>query len=157
MCHVRLRPATRADDAFFRRMEFDTTWHSMSEADRKRLGKEWVRDSLDATHAILLERPGNQIVIAENDEGERVGLLWFGINRNLVTGDDEAWIYNISVVPEAQGLGVGKHLMQHAEELARKSGHGVLGLMVSSHNTRARALYEKLEFHPTNLIMRKQL
>ncbi|HEU4754964.1 MAG TPA: GNAT family N-acetyltransferase, partial [Armatimonadota bacterium] len=89
--------------------------------------------------------------------GERVGLLWFGINRNLVTGEDEAWVFNVSVVPERQGEGVGKLLMAHAEQLARDAGFHTVGLMVSAHNERARALYKKLRFRETNLVMRKRV
>ena len=83
--------------------------------------------------------------------------MWFGVNRNLVTGEDEAWIYNISVVKERQGQGIGRKLMAFAEQLARDGGYRVLGLMVSSHNAPARSLYEKLGFRPTNILMRKAL
>jgi ribosomal protein S18 acetylase RimI-like enzyme len=153
--HIRLRDATPADDAFFRRMEFETTWHSLTEEDRQRLRPDEVRDALHATHELLLGREGTRVVVAETEEGEPAGLLWFGTNRNLVTGEDEAWVYNVSVVQEHRGEGIGKALMQHAERLAREGGFPALGLMVSAHNSGARALYEKLEFRTTNYLMRK--
>jgi ribosomal protein S18 acetylase RimI-like enzyme len=154
---IRLRPAARADDPFFREMEFQTTWESLDDADRRRLGPQDIRDALRITHEVLLSRPGNRIVIAEDEQGERLGLLWFGINRNLVTGQEEAWIYNISVVPEHRGRGIGRVLMEHAEALARDGGFPILGLMVSSHNARARRLYEHLHFEASNIVMRKRL
>ena len=145
------------DDAFFRQVEFQTTWESLGPADQERLGQATVREALSVTHELLLERPGTQVVIAEDEAGERVGLLWFGVNRNLVTGEDEAWIYNITVLPEHQGKGYGKQIMSHAEELAQRSGFSVIGLMVSSHNERAQRLYEAFSYEPTNLLMRKRL
>jgi len=154
---LRFRPATRADDAFFREMEFHTTWESIDAEDRRRLRPAEVRETLKVTHEILLDRPGNQLIVAENAAGDRVGLLWFGINRNLVTGEDEAWVYNVSVVPEHQGKGYGRLLMEHAEALARAGGFHTLGLMVSSHNERARALYERLSFRASNVVMRKRV
>ena len=157
MSEIRFRAATRAEDAFFRHMEFHTTWHSIQPEDRERLKAADIREALDLTHELLLARPGNQIVVAENEQGERVGLLWFGVNRNLVTGEDEAWIYNVGVVEAHQGLGIGRRLMEHAEELARAGGFETLGLMVSSHNVRARTLYERLSFTETNILMRKRL
>ena len=157
MSHIRLRESTRADQAFFRQMEFETTWASLDPEDLQRLRAADVREALDVTHEILLARPGNRLVIAENDQGERVGLLWFGINRNLVTGEEEAWVYNVSVVSHYRGHGVGQRLMEHAEELARAGGFHTLGLMVASHNTAATRLYERLAFRPTNLVMRKRL
>ena len=157
MPSFRIRAATRADDLFFRQMELQTTWASLHPEDQKRLRKEDFREALTETHELLLKRPGTQVRVAETEEGQRVGLLWFGVNRNLITGEDEAWIYNVSVVPEFQGQGVGALLVQHAEELAREGGHDVLGLMVAEHNERARRLYEKVDFHTTNRVMRKFL
>ena len=157
MAEIRFRPATRKDDDFFLRTELQTTWASLDPEDRERLRREEVREALAVTHEILLAREGTQVLIAEDETGERVGLLWFGTNRNLVTGEDEAWVYNVTVVPEHQGMGIGRKLMEHAEKLAREGGFAILGLMVSSHNERARALYEKLDFRATNLVMRKRL
>lgn len=154
---IRFRPATEADDDFFGEMEFHTTWESLDAMDRERFQAGHVREALGLTHEFLLNRPGNQVVIAETAAGERVGLLWLGVNRNLVTGEEEAWIYNVSVAAEHQGRGIGRLLMEHAEELARDAGFDTLGLMVSSHNDRARALYEKLSFRATNILMRKKL
>lgn len=157
MSTIHLRPSTRADEPFFRQMELQTTWESLDPADRERLTRSELRDALEATHALLLARAGNQVVIAETGEGERVGLLWFGINRNLITGEDEAWVYNISVVPGHQGQGIGRRLMEHAEVLARAGGFHILGLMVAAHNHRARELYERVGLRATNLVMRKPL
>jgi ribosomal protein S18 acetylase RimI-like enzyme len=154
---LRFRVATRADDAFFLHVEFETTWHSLDEEERRRLRPQDVRDALGATHELLLARDGNQVFVAENAAGERVGLLWLGLNRNLVSGEEEAWVFNVSVVPEHQRKGVGREMMEYAERLARKQGFRVLGLLVSCHNEPARALYEKLGFRPTNIMMRKDL
>ena len=157
MAERRLRPATRGDNPFFRKMEFDTTWASLTPEEQGHLTPGEVSEALEVTHEILLERPGNRIVIAESEGGERVGLLWFGVNRNLITGEEEAWVYNVSVVPECRGLGIGRRLMDHAEEMARAAGFHTLGLMVSAHNDPARTLYEKLSFRATNMVMRKRL
>ncbi len=154
---LRFRPATAADEQFFRKIEFSTTWSSLDPEDRRSLGRSHVEDALEETVAILRARQGNHVIIAENAEGERVGLLWYGCNRNLVTGEEEAWIYNVSVVDDCQGRGYGGQLVRHAEALARKDGYRVLGLMVASHNEPARRLYERLEFQASNFLMRKRL
>lgn len=158
MDSIRFRPATTHEDrAFFREMEFLTTWESLAPADRERLTRAEVREALNVTHEILLERPGNRIIIAEDETGERLGLLWFGIHRNMISGEEEAWVYNVTVVAGQQGRGIGQRIMQHAEEMARAGGFHILGLMVSSHNQPAIRLYEKLAFRTTNQVMRKQL
>jgi len=154
---IRIRPYRPEDRAFFQEMEFATTWESLTAADRQRLSPDEVRAALEQTHAMLLDRAGSAIFIAETAAGERVGLLWFGVNRNLMTGEDEAWVYNVSVVPAARGQGIGRRLMAHAEAHARRQGFAVLGLMVARHNAPARRLYEQLSFETTHLVMRKPL
>ena len=62
---IHLRPAREADDAFFQEMEFRTTWQSLSPADQERLTPEHLRAALALTHELLLNRPGNQVVIAQ--------------------------------------------------------------------------------------------
>jgi ribosomal-protein-alanine N-acetyltransferase len=79
------------------------------------------------------------------------------MNRNLITGEEEAWVYNISVIDAYQGRGLGRRLLEHAERLAREAGYPVLGLMVSHHNERARRLYEAYGFHTTNHVLRKRV
>src|SRR5207245_771275 len=91
---VRIRRGTEADQAFFRDLEMQTTWENLPPEDCRRLEREQVWEALDETHAFLRARPGNAIFIAEVD-GARAGLLWFGPNRNLVTGEEGGGLYNV--------------------------------------------------------------
>jgi ribosomal protein S18 acetylase RimI-like enzyme len=154
---ISIRPATAADMPFFHEMEFETTWHSLSAHEQQEFPPERVRESLVATLDLLLARAGNAIFIAEADPGERAGVLWFGVNRNPLTGEDEGWIYNISVVPRFRRQGVGARLMAHAEAHARREGFRILGLMVSAHNENARRLYARQGFEEANVIMRRRI
>src|SRR5437870_1196157 len=142
---VRIRLGTESDQEFFRDLEMQTTWENLPPDDCRRLDRDQVGLALDETHAILLARPGNQIFIAEVG-GERAGLLWFGPNRNLVTGEEEGWIYNVTVVPAFRGRGIGRMLIEHAEKYANEQGYEVIGLMVAVHNPAARALYHRLDY-----------
>jgi ribosomal protein S18 acetylase RimI-like enzyme len=153
---VQIRQGTDADMAFFRDLEMQTTWENLPPEDCQRLTREQVWDALDETHELLLARPGNVMFIAEVD-GQRAGLLWFGPNRNLVTGEEEGWIYNVTVLPEYRGRGIARLLMQHAESHAKAEGYAVIGLMVAMHNTAARELYRRLDFQDSNILMRKPL
>jgi ribosomal protein S18 acetylase RimI-like enzyme len=154
---IRVRKGTADDFEFFKEVEFHTTWDNLPPEDQDRLDPDQVRHALEETHDILLARSGNALFIAETDAGEPVGLLWFGENRNLVTGEVEGWIYNVSVLPEFRGRGISLHLMQHAERYAREQGYEIIGLMVAVHNTVARRLYDKLEYREGNILMRKRL
>ena len=156
MSEVRIRQGTDADEAFFRDLEMQTTWENLPPDDCERLSPDQVGQALDETHEILLARPGSAIFIAEVD-GERVGLLWFGGNRNLVTGEEEGWIYNVTVAPAFRGRGIGRLLLRHAENYASEQGYAVIGLMVAVHNSVARELYNRLDYRDSNILMRKRL
>ncbi len=75
------------------------------------------------------------------EEGDKV--VGYGI---LSIAAGEAHILNISVAPEAQGLGVGRKMMEHLIEIARKKAQ-TLFLEVRVSNTKAQALYESLGFN----------
>lgn len=152
-----IRAAGDADDEFFREVEFQTTWESLTPADRERLTPEQVREALQTTHEQLLARPGNLVYVAHSANRERAGLLWVGVNRNLVSGQDEFWIYNVTVLPEFRRRGLARLLLKTAEDLARQKGFEMIGLMVSEYNHVARTLYEDAGFQSTNRVMRKPL
>ncbi len=157
MSPLRIRAATPADHPFFRRLEAETTWESIPPEDRRRLGRSEIEAGLRETNEALLSRPGTRLLIAEDETGNRVGLLWMGVNRNALTGEDEAWVYSVAVEEAHRARGYGRELMAHAEELARSDGFAVLGLMVSDHNERASRLYRRLGFEPSSVLMRKRL
>jgi ribosomal protein S18 acetylase RimI-like enzyme len=121
------------------------------------LDRARLREALCATHRMLLEIPGHVFFIAQSAEGERAGLLWFGPKRNLISGEDEGWVYNVTVLLPFRGRGLGKRLLHHAEEYARSLGYGAVGLSVATHNVIARTLYESVGFAPSNIVMRKPL
>ena len=152
-----IRKGTADDFEFFKEVEFQTTWDNLPPEDRERLDPDQVAAALEETHEILLARAGNALFIAVTETGERAGLLWFGENRNLVTGEVEGWIYNVSVLPEFRGRGISLDLMAHAERYAREQGYEMIGLMVAVHNTVARRLYDKLQYREGNILMRKRL
>ena len=53
--------------------------------------------------------------------------------------------------------GIGRMLMQHAENHASEQGYAVIGLMVAVHNSVARELYNRLDYRDSNILMRKRL
>ena len=56
-------------------------------------------------------------------------------------------IHDLAVVPKYRGMGVGRALLQAAEEHARREGCCKLTLEVQDDNTRARALYRRFGFN----------
>lgn len=152
-----IRPATAEDAEFFFALDEQTTWESLPR-DRRKQGRADFSARLRRTLETMLDQPGHVVFIAcDPHSGEKLGLLWFGPRFNPVSGEDEAWIYNLTVLEAHQKRGVGKLLLQHAEAHAQAVGFEVVGLVVASHNSRARSVYESAGYHESNVLMRKAL
>jgi ribosomal protein S18 acetylase RimI-like enzyme len=63
----------------------------------------------------------------------------------------------IAVTMEAEGRGVGRALMAHAERWARERGHESITLSVFEGNRRAQGLYERAGYTVEMRRMTKQL
>jgi ribosomal protein S18 acetylase RimI-like enzyme len=118
--------------------------------DAERLARASYADALPDG----LGTAGAHLVIGEDADGARVGILWVGPNPS---GAGPAWVYDIEVDAARRGEGWGRALMREAERLAREDGYAEIGLNVFAENAVARQLYESLGFRPSSLQMRKPL
>jgi ribosomal protein S18 acetylase RimI-like enzyme len=152
--HVVIRSATPADrfvlDALADRLaDFDRPdWRSraeIAEGDRRAL-----YDALDH------RRPGSELFIAELD-GAAVGCLLMWTLQDYFSQRLHAHISVIAVTREAEGKGVGRALMAHAEAWARARGHESITLSVFDGNTRAQVLYERTGYRTEMRRMIKRL
>jgi ribosomal protein S18 acetylase RimI-like enzyme len=80
-----------------------------------------------------------QVTVAERD-GEIAGLVVTGI-------DDEGFVIaNVAVDPSHQGGGVGRALLQHAEQAARRAGFDSVYLYTHERMTENIALYTRIGY-----------
>jgi ribosomal protein S18 acetylase RimI-like enzyme len=97
-----------------------------------------------------------QWTVHENVEGDPVvGHLWLRV-RTLST-EVEAFVFDVEVVEEARGRGLGRATMLAAEQAARELDASVVRLNVFGHNAVARRLYESLGYAVTAATMTKRL
>ncbi|MYJ72760.1 MAG: GNAT family N-acetyltransferase [Rhodospirillaceae bacterium] len=68
----------------------------------------------------------------------------------LIEKDDHLLLDNIAVDPEAQGLGIGRRLVEAAEAAARRLGYGTVRLYTHETMVENVALYEHLGFSITH-------
>ena len=110
--------------------------HECIEGIRKDLGRH------------LDEQPANSYVfVAENDDGDRVGFIHLQKTQDYFTGRVNCHISDLAVSPRHEGQGVGKALIEHAEDWAREHQCQLVTLAVFPGNERARALYEAAGYH----------
>lgn len=85
-------------------------------------------------------------VIERQPEATAPGRL-FGYGTLLFRhGSRRARLYSFCVHPEARGLGMGRHLLETLEVVARARGSKRLGLEVRADNRQALAIYRRMGF-----------
>ena len=93
--------------------------------------------------------------ILERDDGTPVAYA-----RNSVRGDaKDAWVDVLGVLPEAQGLGLGRFMLVHSMYLLAQFKPRAIRLVVEGTNDKARALYDSEGFMEicTRMRFRKKL
>lgn len=76
---------------------------------------------------------------------------------NCIAPHDFAYVIDLVVTESARGMGIGKQLMQAAQEWAQVRGLDYIELGALSNNTGAIKLYEQLGFEHCTTLMRKEL
>jgi ribosomal protein S18 acetylase RimI-like enzyme len=151
---VAIRSATPADRDFLnaladRLAEFDRpawrTHEEIAEGDRRAL-----LEALDEP------RPGTELFVAELD-GAPAGCLLMWTLEDYFSQRWHAHVSVIAVSRPAEGQGVGRALMAHAESWARARGHATLTLSVFEGNRRAQRLYERTGYVTEMRRMTKRL
>lgn len=98
------------------------------------------------------------IFVARNEDGALLGHVLVKIGqKEFLTGEEQAWIYDISVVPECWGTGLSRRLMERAEQFAAENGMGYLGLTVTCANARAQKFYVNMGYQDERVQMVKIL
>lgn len=84
-----------------------------------------------------------------------VGILWYALQTQA--GQPVAFIYDIAIDPAFRRKGYATQAFHALEDQARSQGMRHIRLHVFGHNHAARALYEKLGYLATNIMMMKSL
>ena len=110
---------------------------------RAETGKLWH-------HGLATE---NQYIfnIVADGETEPVGILWFAVQKG------KAFVYDIVIHDSFQRRGYASQAFLVLEGKVRQLGLNTISLHVFGHNHAARAMYQKLGYAETNVMMSKTL
>jgi ribosomal protein S18 acetylase RimI-like enzyme len=158
MIDVDVRPMSRA--------EFDR-WQSDVVADfaqEQVTAGNWTPDealrrSEEANRAFLpqgMDTPDMVFLLGVLADGTPIGRLWIGLTHPRGVAHC-AYLYDIEVVAEHRGRGLGRALLTAAERTARERGAHALELNVFGYNTTALNLYATSGYRVTTQQMRKDL
>ena len=109
------------------------------------------------TNALLKDDPEDCVFIAVDTENKACGFIRIVLQKDYYTGEKHAHLNDIVVISEAEGKGVGKLLLQKADEWANANKSRWITLNVFEANGHARAVYEKQGYHIEWIKYLKQL
>ena len=109
------------------------------------------------TKALLRDDPEDCIFIAIDTENKACGFVRVVLQRDYYTGEKHAHVNDIVVTREAEGRGIGKLLLQKADEWATVNKARWITLNVFEENRHARVVYEKQGYHIEWIKYLKQL
>ncbi len=114
-----------------------------------------VGDSRPDTGAVqkrfseLLEAPSARTLVAEKEK-KVIGVMSFWIKPDLAHGDTVVEIPMLAVAKNARRRGVGKLLIEKAQEVASEHGASLIELIATPDNSEAREFYRSLGFVETD-------
>jgi len=90
--------------------------------------------------------PQVMVHVAENKAGSIEGFTMVRLREELMSHEPSAHLEAIVVAESARGTGLGRLLLENAEQRARSAGAKTITLHVFGNNERARAVYRKLGY-----------
>ena len=119
--------------------------------------KEEAGESFHSYLADGLSTPNHYLLVAENDNGIPVGMIWY----ETVNPSARAFIADFVVYDEYRRMGYGSAILAEVERILKLNAVPRIELHVFEHNTAAIKLYEKCGFTPVkvddSLYMEKQI
>lgn len=145
--NVVIRPMRGEDLEFINCNGFESLWKDIppdiqAKLDKKEFGDIDLEKLRDKTQA-----PCGNTWVAEVG-GKLCGFITLGENLFPETNIRMGCVHDIFVSQNLRGKGIGKQLLNFAENEVRKSGNDYIGLLVQEQNMDAKKIYEKMGFKP---------
>ena len=94
----------------------------------------------------------SDVLVGEDATGRIVGSVMVGHDGH------RGWLYYVSASPQSRGRGIGRQIVQAAEDWLRQRGVVKVQLLVRETNTKVVSLYEHLGYEVTpRIVMAKWL
>ena len=100
----------------------------------------------------LLEEPRAGVFVAEDGDGNVVGVVSYWIKPDLAHGDAVVEIPMLSVSESARRGGIGKTLLARVQDEGARHGANLIELVATSQNVVAREFYRSLGFVEADVI-----
>ena len=99
----------------------------------------------------------NQAFVVRAEDDQPAGLVWVAEIRHEATGERQGFVLSEYVAQAHRGQGLGRRLMEQAEEWAHQRDLHAIALSVANSNSIAQKLYEGLGYVAEAVRMIKNL
>jgi GNAT superfamily N-acetyltransferase len=101
----------------------------------------------------ILDEPSHATIYVARDGARVVAMCALHYTTSTAEGGKSAWFEDLCVLPGERGKGVGRALLGFVLAAAKKQGVLRVTLLTDGDNERAQALYRKLGFKPSSMLM----
>lgn len=159
MENYKIRPARQSDWPQILEISAEYVWAQLP-LDRRGEGSlAMVRANLERRIQRIQGSQGvpNEAFVMEDPHGLLAGYIWLCEKKDEWTSQKEGFILDLYVNPELRGRGLGRRLMQWAEQWAQIKGYRHLSFSIFPSNDVTRQLSDSLGYRMDSLRMRKRL
>lgn len=155
----RIERATEDDWPWVVQGQVEIAWVRLGRERQREVSRQAVEERVARRVAELRKDEGFPSVafVAKTDDGTPAGFVWVARDHNDSTGQLEAQLLDQYVAERYRGLGLGRRLLETAEEWARQQGLPRISLSVGAHNTIGQRLYESFGYQVETMRMTKRL
>jgi ribosomal protein S18 acetylase RimI-like enzyme len=93
-----------------------------------------------ADFQFALQGPSSTVLVSEDETGNGMGTVMVGHDGH------RGWLYYVAVTPQIQHTGMGRRLVQAAEQWLKEQGIVKAQLLIRETNTKVIRFYERLGF-----------
>ena len=106
---------------------------------------------------LIDERSPLPVGLPGTSRPEPSGCLWLGEGIDQRSGNKQAYVFLLYVVAEHRRKGLGKAMMEHAQQWAKQQGYSQIGLQVFENNEPALNLYRQMGYLPKAMWLSRDL
>jgi ribosomal protein S18 acetylase RimI-like enzyme len=154
----RIEAAAESDWPWIVQGQVETLWIRLGPERQPQISRQALEESVKQHVARLRKDEGfpSQAFIARTEDGTPAGFVWVARDHNDSTGELEATLLNQYVAEPYRGQGLGRRLLETAEEWARDQDLPRISLSVGVRNTIGQSLYESFGYQAETLRMTKR-
>lgn len=93
--------------------------------------------------------------IVDGETGSKVGMVWFSVDDNR--SEPSAFVNDFMIHEEFRRQGYGTQALRAVEETVKELGVSKISLHVFGHNHAARALYDRVGYETSDILMTKRI